>query len=333
MHTRARVRDADAVRGTAPPSRLRRPRLRTYRDCVAILLALAVVAEPPALTCANLAVALHTSSETKAPRSRPPRHFSLPRCRGHPSAWAHERQAKSVHMFVHVHAHEDMDAAFGWPNAHRRARFFPACKRSRVTTQCMLGRSRLPCRTSPPDLVRAGPLSFAAGVLLTHTRTRGSRALLSLSKRCTRMFTRTHALASELPHHRGHPSRYAAELEPHQAALHRAAMLVREIHLTVARKRMRSNKLSPLPSLHESGELVRACEPNLTAAQPVAARTPPSRASFPPRRASAGPTSSTRSLSSTCTPATSSGARHPSPIAKILYFAPPRQTLARRRCA
>jgi hypothetical protein len=48
MHTRARVRDADAMRGTALPSRLRRPRLHPCRDCVAVLLALAVVAKPPA---------------------------------------------------------------------------------------------------------------------------------------------------------------------------------------------------------------------------------------------------------------------------------------------
>jgi hypothetical protein len=137
---------------------------------------------------------------------------------------------------------------------------------------------------------RAGPLSFAAGVLLTHTRTRGSRALLSLSKRCTRMFTRTHALASELPRRRGHPSRDAAELEPHRAVYHRAVVLVRELHLTTARSFMRSTKLSPLLSLLESGEHVCACEPSLIVAQPVTAGTLSSRASFPPRRASSRPT-------------------------------------------
>jgi hypothetical protein len=45
-HTHARVRDADATRGTAPPSRLRRPRLHPCLDCVAVLLALGVVAKP-----------------------------------------------------------------------------------------------------------------------------------------------------------------------------------------------------------------------------------------------------------------------------------------------
>jgi hypothetical protein len=75
-------------------------------------------------------------------------------------------------------------------------------------------------------------------------------------------------------------------------------VLVRELHLTTARTRMRSTKLSPLPSLHESGELVCVCEPNLTAAQPVANGTPPSRASFPLRCASAIPTCA-RVLSST----------------------------------
>jgi hypothetical protein len=126
----------------------------------------------------------------------------------------------------------------------------------------------------------------------THARarTRGSRALLSLSKRCTRMFTCTHALSSELPHRRGHPSRDAAELEPHRAVYHRAAMLVLELHLMDARSCMRSTKLSPLLSVLESGEHVYACELNLTAAQPIAALTPSSRASFPSRRASAGPT-------------------------------------------
>jgi hypothetical protein len=53
---------------------------------------------------------------------------------------------------------------------------------------------------------------------------------------------------------------------------------------------MRSTKLSPFLSLLESGEHIHACEPNLTAAQPVATGTPSSRASFPLRRASAGPT-------------------------------------------
>jgi hypothetical protein len=57
-----------------------------------------------------------------------------------------------------------------------------------------------------------------------------------------------------------------------------------------ARSCMRSTKLSPLLSLLESSEHVRTYEPNLTAAQPVAAGTPSSRAPFPPRRASAGPT-------------------------------------------
>jgi hypothetical protein len=150
--------------------------------------------------------------------------------------------------------------------------------------------SRFPYRTSPLGLVCAGLFSFTAGVLLTYTRTRGSRALLSLCKRCTRMFMRTHALASELPRRRGHPSRDAAEFEPHRAVYLRTAVLVRELRLTDARPCMSSTKLSPLLSLLESGEHVHACEPNLTVAQPVATGTPSSRASFPPRRASAGPT-------------------------------------------
>jgi hypothetical protein len=131
--------------------------------------------------------------------------------------------------------------------------------------------SRFPYQTSPPDLVRAGLFSFTAGVLLTHTRTRGSRALLSLSKRCTRMFARTHTLASELPRRRGHPSRDAAELELHRAVYLRTAVLVRELHLTDACSCMSSTKLSPLLSLLESGEHAHACEPNLT----VARREPP----------------------------------------------------------
>jgi hypothetical protein len=78
VRTHARVRDVDAARVTASWSRLRHPRLCTCRDCVTVLLALAVVAEPPALTRANPTVALHTSSETKAPRSRPPRRSVSP---------------------------------------------------------------------------------------------------------------------------------------------------------------------------------------------------------------------------------------------------------------
>jgi hypothetical protein len=118
--------------------------------------------------------------------------------------------------------------------------------------------SHLPYQTSPPDLVRVGLLSFVTGVLLTHTRTRGSRSLLSLSKRCTRMFTRTHALASELPCRRGHPSRDATELESRRAVYLRTAVLVRELRLTDARSCRRLTKLSPLLSLLESGEHVRA---------------------------------------------------------------------------
>jgi hypothetical protein len=53
---------------------------------------------------ANPAVTFHTSSETKASRSRPPRRSTSPRCRGRPSAWAHDRQAKSVRVSVHTHA-------------------------------------------------------------------------------------------------------------------------------------------------------------------------------------------------------------------------------------
>jgi hypothetical protein len=104
VRTHARVRDVDAARGTVPPSHLRLPRLRPCRNCVTVLLALAVVAEPPALTHANPVIALHTSSETKAPSSRRPRRSTSPRCRGRPSAWAHERQAKVVHVFVHTQA-------------------------------------------------------------------------------------------------------------------------------------------------------------------------------------------------------------------------------------
>jgi hypothetical protein len=50
-------------------------------------------------------------------------------------------------------------------------------------------------------------------------------------------------------------------------------VLIRELHLTATRSCMRSTKLSPLLSLLESVEHVHACEPNLTAAQPVAAGT------------------------------------------------------------
>jgi hypothetical protein len=80
VRTRAHVRDVDVARGTAPPSRLRRPGLCPCRGCAAVLLAIAVVAEPPALTRANPTVALHASNETEASRSRSPRlSTSLPR--------------------------------------------------------------------------------------------------------------------------------------------------------------------------------------------------------------------------------------------------------------
>jgi hypothetical protein len=53
---------------------------------------------------ANPVVALRTSSETEAPSSRPPRRSTSPRRRERPSAWTHERQAKSVHVFVRTSA-------------------------------------------------------------------------------------------------------------------------------------------------------------------------------------------------------------------------------------
>jgi hypothetical protein len=131
----------DAARGTVPPSRLCRPRLRPCRDCIAVLLALAVVTEPPTLTRANPTVALHTSSETKAPRSRPPRRSVSPHLRGRPSDCLGARVSGQVSACVRPHAHtqantpvchrgarrhgqatdmpmrssEDMDAAFGRP--------------------------------------------------------------------------------------------------------------------------------------------------------------------------------------------------------------------------
>jgi hypothetical protein len=104
-HTHARVRDADAARGTAPPSRLRRPRLCPCRDCIAILLALTIVVEPPALTHANPTVALHTRAKPKHPdRDHLVSLFHLTVKDVLPTAWAHERQSKSVHVIVHTHA-------------------------------------------------------------------------------------------------------------------------------------------------------------------------------------------------------------------------------------
>jgi hypothetical protein len=133
------------------------------------------------------------------------------------------------------------------------------------------------------------------------------------------MFTCTHVLASELPRRRGHPSRDAAELEPHQAVYLRTAVLVRELRLTDARSCMSSTKLSPLLSLLESGEHVHACEPNLTVAQPVVTGTPSSRASNPPRRASAEPTrvrvhSQARAHTTSSTPTTLASSPKPSAL-------------------
>jgi hypothetical protein len=128
--------NVDTARGTAPPSRLRRPGLCPCRDCVAVLLALAVVAEPPALTRANPVVAFPTASETKASRSRPPRlSTSLPRTSFCLDTRASGRVSARVRPHVRTQANtpvchrgacrrgqatflparsgEDMDAAFG----------------------------------------------------------------------------------------------------------------------------------------------------------------------------------------------------------------------------
>jgi hypothetical protein len=53
---------------------------------------------------ANPTVALHASNETEASRSRPPRRSDSHHYRGRPSAWTHERQAKSAHVFVRTYA-------------------------------------------------------------------------------------------------------------------------------------------------------------------------------------------------------------------------------------
>jgi hypothetical protein len=136
--------DVDTARGTAPPSHFRRPRLCPCRDCVAILLALAVVAEPPAITRANPTVALHPLSETKASISRPPRlSTSLPRTSFRLGARASGQVSACVRPHVCTQANtpachrgarrrgqatdmparssEDMDAAFGQP-VHTHAR-------------------------------------------------------------------------------------------------------------------------------------------------------------------------------------------------------------------
>jgi hypothetical protein len=138
VRTRARVRDVDTARGTAPPSRLRRPGLCPCRDCVAVLLAIAVEAEPPALTRANPVVAFPTASETKASRSRPPcLSTSLPRTSFRLDARASSQVSARVRPHVRTQANtpvchrgarrhgqatflparsgEDMDAAFGRP--------------------------------------------------------------------------------------------------------------------------------------------------------------------------------------------------------------------------
>jgi hypothetical protein len=149
-------------------------------------------------------------------------------------------------------------------------------------------------------------------------------------KRCTHMFTRMHALTSELPCRRGHPSHNAVELEPHRAVFHRSVVLVRELHLTAACTRMRSTKLLPLLSLHESSEHDHACEPNLTVAQTVTAGTPPSRASFPPRRASASQPEHAFTLGYTSA-YNLTGAGHPSLVAGVPCLAFPRRAITHRR--
>jgi hypothetical protein len=118
VNTRSHVGNVDTARGTAPPSRLCRPGLCPCRDCVAVLLALAVVAEPPALTRANPTVALHTSSETKAPRSRPPHRSVSPHRRGRPSDRLGACASGQVSACVRTHARTQANT----PVCHRGAR-------------------------------------------------------------------------------------------------------------------------------------------------------------------------------------------------------------------
>jgi hypothetical protein len=80
---------------------------RPCRDCVAVLLAHAVVAEPPALTRTNPTVAFPTSSETKASRSRPPRlSTSLPRTPFRPPGRTSVRPSQCMCSSTRPHAGE-----------------------------------------------------------------------------------------------------------------------------------------------------------------------------------------------------------------------------------
>jgi hypothetical protein len=117
VRTRARVRDVNAARGTTPPSRLRRPGLCPRRDCAAVLLAIAVVAEPPALTRTNPVVAFPASNETEASRSRPPRlSTSLPRTSFRLGARASGQVSARVRPHVRTQANT--------PVCHRGAHLF-----------------------------------------------------------------------------------------------------------------------------------------------------------------------------------------------------------------
>jgi hypothetical protein len=142
-HTHARVRDVYAARGTAPPSRLRRPGLCPCRDCVTVLLALAVVAEPPALTRANPTVALHTSSKTKAPRSRPPRRSVSPHLRGRPSDRLGARASGQVSARVRPHARTQANTPACRRGARRRGQATGMPARSSEDMDAVFGRPML----------------------------------------------------------------------------------------------------------------------------------------------------------------------------------------------
>jgi hypothetical protein len=135
--------DVDTARGTAPPSHLRRLGLCPCRDCVAVLLALAVVAEPPALTRANPTVAFHTSSETEAPRSRPPRRSVSHHRRGRPSDRLGARASGQVSAGVRPHARTQANTPVSHRGARRRGQATDMPARSSEDMDAAFGRPML----------------------------------------------------------------------------------------------------------------------------------------------------------------------------------------------
>jgi hypothetical protein len=129
--------------------------------------------------------------------------------------------------FLPARSSEDMDAAFGRPMLTTAHASSPHSSEAKMRPSMCRGVRASLIEPRRPTLSAPG-CSLSPPAFCSRTPAPAGVEPCSSCPSGARMFTRTHVLASELPRRRGHPSRDAAELEPHQAVYLRTVVLVRE---------------------------------------------------------------------------------------------------------